>query len=125
MPGPERVCDRGNRRRWDGIPSATEGPRTARVGDATIHFDRFEVTTPRGSVNLTTRELGLLRALLAREGEAVTRGELLQEVWGLLPDTKTRVVDSFIVRLRRYLEPDPARPRHIVSVRGHGYRLLP
>ena len=112
------------RRRWDGVSSANEGPRTARVGDATIHFDRFELTTPRGSVNLTTRELGLLRALLEREGEAVTRGELLHEVWGLRPDTKTRVVDSFVVRLRRYLEPDPARPRYIVSVRGHGYRLL-
>jgi len=53
----------------------------------------------------------------------VTRGELLQEVWGLRPDTKTRVIDSFIVRLRRYLETDPARPEHIVSVRGRGYRF--
>ncbi len=112
------------RRRWDGVGSGREGPRTASVGDATIHFDRFEITTPRGSVSLTTRELGLLRALLEREGEAVTRGELLHEVWGLRPETRTRVVDSFVVRLRRYLEPDPARPRHIVSVRGHGYRLV-
>jgi DNA-binding response OmpR family regulator len=112
------------RRRWDGATTACEGPRTARVGDATIHFDRFELTTPRGSVSLTTRELGLLRALLDREGEAVTRGELLHEVWGLRPDTRTRVVDSFVVRLRRYLEADPTRPRHIVSVRGHGYRLV-
>ncbi len=67
--------------------------------------------------------MGLLRALIEREGEAVTRGELLEEVWGLQPDTKTRVIDSFIVRLRRYLEADPSRPRHIVSVRGHGYRF--
>jgi DNA-binding response OmpR family regulator len=112
------------RRRWHGVEGGGEGPRTASVGEATIHFDRFELTTPRGSVSLTTRELGLLRALLEREGRAVTRGELLKEVWGLRPDTKTRVVDSLIVRLRRYLEPDPARPQHIVSVRGHGYRLL-
>ena len=75
-------------------------------------------------MSLTTREAGLLRALLERNGEAVTRGELLEEVWGLRPDTRTRVVDSFIVRLRRYIEPDPANPRHIVSVRGHGYRLI-
>jgi DNA-binding response OmpR family regulator len=68
--------------------------------------------------------MGLLRALLDHGGEAVTRGDLLTEVWGLRPDTKTRVVDSFIVRLRRYIEPDAANPRHIVSVRGHGYRLL-
>ena len=50
--------------------------------------------------------------------------QLLEEVWGLRPETRTRVVDSFVVRLRRYLEPDPAHPSHIVSVRGHGYRLL-
>ncbi len=53
----------------------------------------------------------------------MTRGELLQEVWGLRPDTRTRVIDSFIVRLRRYLERDPAAAAHIVSVRGHGYRF--
>jgi DNA-binding response OmpR family regulator len=89
-----------------------------------LHFDRFELETPAGTVSLTTREMGLLHALVSHEGEAVTRGELLEEVWGLRPDTQTRVVDSFIVRLRRYIEPDPSRPRHIVSVRGHGYRFL-
>jgi DNA-binding response OmpR family regulator len=49
---------------------------------------------------------------------------LLEEVWGLRADTRTRVVDSFIVRLRRYVEDDPSRPKHIVSVRGHGYRFV-
>jgi DNA-binding response OmpR family regulator len=90
----------------------------------TVHFDRFELETPEGVVRLTTREAALLRALLEREGEAVQRGELLEQVWGLRPDTRTRVVDSFIHRLRRYVELDPSRPRHIVSVRGHGYRLV-
>jgi len=111
------------RRRWDGAPATEAPPGPLQVGDATVHFDRFELETPRGTVQLTTREMGLLRALLDREGEAVTRGELLEQVWGLRPDTRTRVVDSFIVRLRRYIEPDPGHPRHIVSVRGHGYRL--
>ncbi len=89
-----------------------------------MHFDRFELETPKGVVALTIREAGLLRALIDGDGEALSRGELLQSVWGLRPDTRTRVVDSFVVRLRRYIEPDPSRPRHIVSVRGHGYRLL-
>ena len=62
---------------------------------------------------------------MERQGEVVPRSELLETVWGLHRDTQTRVVDSFIVRLRRYLEPDPSRPRHIVSVRGHGYRFNP
>lgn len=112
------------RRRWDGVAPDAGAPRSVRIGDVTVHFDRFELETPRGPVQLTTRETGLLRALVDREGEAVTRGELLEEIWGLRPDTRTRVVDSFMVRLRRYIEPDPSHPRHLVSVRGHGYRLM-
>lgn len=111
------------RRRWDGVAEEPP-PQPVQIGDATVHFDRFELETPRGVVNLTTREVGLLRALVEREGEAVTRGELLESVWGLRPDTRTRVVDSFVVRLRRYIEEDPSRPRHLLSVRGHGYRLV-
>ncbi len=111
------------RRRWDGAGGSEVTP-PFQFGDVTVHFDRFELESPRGDVSLTTREMGLLRALVSREGEAVTRGELLEEVWGLRPDTQTRVIDSFIVRLRRYIEPDPSRPRHIMSVRGHGYRFM-
>jgi DNA-binding response OmpR family regulator len=111
------------RRRWDGAPREEEETRPVTVGGATVHFHRFEIETPGGTVRLTTREAALLRALIEREGRAVPRGELLQEVWGLKPDTRTRVVDSFVARLRRYLEPDPSRPRHILSVRGHGYRF--
>ncbi|MCH2185994.1 helix-turn-helix domain-containing protein, partial [Myxococcota bacterium] len=94
------------------------------IGRVCVHFDRFELTTPDGTIQLTTREVALLQALLEREGEVVTRGELLEQVWGLRPDTRTRVIDSFIVRLRRYIEENPSRPRHILSVRGHGYRLI-
>jgi DNA-binding response OmpR family regulator len=111
------------RRRWDGVTTPGDSPRSFEIGETTVHFDRFELETPSGMVELTVREMGLLRALIDREGETVSRGDLLQDVWGLRADTKTRVVDSFIVRLRRYIEPNPAHPKHIVSVRGHGYRL--
>jgi DNA-binding response OmpR family regulator len=111
------------RRRWSRAEPG-EASRPVEIGLATVHFDRFELETRGGSIALTTREAGLLRALVEREGQALTRGELLEEVWGLRPDTATRVVDNFIVRLRRDVEPDPARPRHILSVRGHGYRLV-
>ncbi len=111
------------RRRWDGAHRRRDALRSFAIGEATVHFERFELVTPSGVVELTVREMGLLRALIEREGQTVSRGELLRDVWGLRADTKTRVVDSFIVRLRRYVEPDPARPKHIVSVRGHGYRL--
>jgi len=111
------------RRRWDGVQGDGETQREFHFGDVHVYFDRFELHGPEGKVDLTTREAGLLRALIEREGEAVTRGELLERVWGLRADTQTRVIDSFVVRLRRYIEPDPSRPRHIVSVRGHGYRF--
>jgi len=113
------------RRRWDRVPRDDEFPRSVQVGRVTAHFDRFELDTPAGVIRLTTREAALLRALVERAGQAVTRGELLEDVWGLRADTNTRVVDSFIVRLRRYIEEDPARPKHILSVRGHGYRFVP
>jgi DNA-binding response OmpR family regulator len=112
------------RRRWDGVEGDHSTPESLSFGNVTVHFDRFELETPSGLVHLTTREMGLLRALIEREGEVVTRGELLEEVWGLRPETRTRVIDSFIVRLRRYLEEDPSKPSHIVSVRGRGYRFM-
>ena len=112
------------RRRWDGVGEEASAAEPIVIGASTLRVDRFELCTPEGKIELTTRELGLLRALVDREGQVVTRGELLEQVWGLRPDTRTRVVDSFVVRLRRYLEPDPARPRHLISVRGRGYKLV-
>jgi DNA-binding response OmpR family regulator len=112
------------RRRWDGVEGGDPAPRKLCFGDVTVHFDRFVLETPSGEIELTTREMGLLRALIDRDGEVVTRGELLEEVWGLRPDTRTRVIDSFIVRLRRYIEKNPSKPVHIVSVRGRGYRFV-
>lgn len=110
------------RQRWD-APREPD-TRTTRFGDVTIDFDRFELTGPHGAIELTTREAALLRALVEREGRAVPRGELLEVVWGLRPETNTRVVDAFVARLRRYVERDPSRPQHILSVRGHGYKLV-
>lgn len=111
------------RRRWDGVAPDSGLLRSHTVGDVVVHFDRFELETPRGLIQLTIREMALLRALIANEGEVVTRGQLLEDVWGLRPETRTRVVDSFIARLRRYIERDPSDPQHIVTIRGHGYRL--
>jgi len=112
------------RRRWDRAGPEEELSRPVRFGDVAVRFDRFELETPEGTIQLTTREAGLLHALVEREGQAVGRDELLQEVWGLRPGTRTRVVDSFVLRLRKYVERDPSRPEHIVSVRGHGYRFV-
>lgn len=111
------------RRRWDAPPNDAAA-RTTAFGEITIDFDRFELCGPQGTIEMTTREAALLRALVEREGRPVSRGELLEVVWGLRPETNTRVVDSFVGRLRRYVERDPSRPQHILSVRGHGYKFV-
>jgi DNA-binding response OmpR family regulator len=72
---------------------------------------------------MTLMEANLLRFLYDRNGEAVSRGEILDKVWQVHEDTDTRAIDNFIVRLRKYLENDPARPEALVTVRGVGYRL--
>ena len=55
----------------------------------------------------------------------MSKAEILEKVWNVSPDTETRAVDNFVVRLRRHLEPDPRAPRHLQTVRGAGYRLTP
>jgi DNA-binding response OmpR family regulator len=112
------------RRRWDEARPEDGDSSELQLGAVKVRFDRFEVENASGTHELTSREVGLLRALLDREGQVVSRGELLEAVWGLHPETRTRVVDSFIVRLRKHLEPDPSRPQYIVSVRGHGYKFV-
>jgi DNA-binding response OmpR family regulator len=69
-------------------------------------------------------EANLLRYLIQHEGKAVSRRKMIEEVWGLREDTDTRPIDNFIVRLRRYIEDDPRRPRHLTTVRGVGYRFV-
>jgi len=70
-------------------------------------------------------EADLLRYLTDREGKVIPRKDILEQVWRVHADTDTRAIDNFIVRLRRYLEDDPANPTHLLTVRGVGYRFLP
>ncbi|HMF56885.1 MAG TPA: response regulator transcription factor [Pyrinomonadaceae bacterium] len=80
----------------------------------------------RGSVvKLTLMEAELLRYLIRNENRAVSRKEILEDVWNLHEDTDTRAIDNFIVRLRKYVEDDPSKPRHLLTVRGIGYRFTP
>jgi DNA-binding response OmpR family regulator len=111
------------RRDWArGAGGEREG---ARVGEAEVDFRNFEIQRGGETVRLTLLEAMLLKLLVQRRGEVVTKGEILEKVWNLSPDTETRAVDNFVVRLRRHLEPDPRAPRLIQTVRGVGYRLAP
>ena len=73
---------------------------------------------------LTLMEANVLRYLIEHEGQRVSRKAMLSKVWGLHEDTDTRAIDNFIVRLRRYIEDDPTRPKHLLTVRGVGYRFV-
>jgi two-component system alkaline phosphatase synthesis response regulator PhoP len=90
----------------------------------TIAFDTQELEVGDRRVPLTLMEANLLRYLINHEGRAVSRKAMLEDVWGLHEDTDTRAIDNFIVRLRRYIEKDPSRPKHLLTVRGVGYRFV-
>ena len=85
---------------------------------------RLELRTQTQTVRLTLMEAQLLRYLIRHEGRVVSRKSILEDVWGVHEDTDTRAIDNFIVRLRKYLEDEPTRPRHLLTVRGVGYRFV-
>ncbi|MBM3762705.1 MAG: response regulator transcription factor [Acidobacteria bacterium] len=88
-----------------------------------IDFKTLEIEVEGEKQPLTVMEVNLLKYLLEHEGEAVSRAELLDKVWQVQSDTDTRAIDNFIVRLRKYIETDPAHPERLLTVRGVGYRL--
>ena len=90
-----------------------------------IDFEQLELHTPTRHIRLTLMEADLLRHLVRNAGRAVSRKEILEQVWHLHEDTDTRAIDNFVVRLRRYMEDDPAHPVHLQTVRGVGYRFQP
>jgi DNA-binding response OmpR family regulator len=98
---------------------------TFAFGGKTIDFAALELRTDGRTLRLTLMEAELLRHLVGRAGQVVSRKTLLEEVWGLRVDTDTRAIDNFIVRLRKYIEDEPSRPRHLLTVRGVGYRFVP
>ena len=93
-------------------------------GEKSVQFDLLELRVREQVFPLTLMEANLLRYLIRHEGRPVSRKAMLEEVWGLHEDTDTRAIDNFIVRLRRYIEDDPTRPRHLLTVRGVGYRFV-
>ena len=93
-------------------------------GDKTIDFNTLELRVRGEAFPLTLMEVNVLRYLVEHEGKPVSRKRMLDEVWGLHEDTDTRAIDNFIVRLRRYIEDDPTHPRHLLTVRGVGYRFV-
>ena len=115
-----------------GLDSAQAASDARNVGDfgtfsfngKNIDFGTLELRAGGNVIHLTLMESELLRHLVRNDGRVVSRKQILEEVWGLHEDTDTRAIDNFMVRLRRYIEDDPAQPRHLLTVRGVGYRFL-
>ena len=90
-----------------------------------VDFGNLQLRAGDQVFHLTLMEVELLRYLVRNSGQAVSRKAILEDVWSLKEDTDTRAIDNFIVRLRRYIEQEPAKPRHLLTVRGLGYRFVP
>jgi two-component system, OmpR family, alkaline phosphatase synthesis response regulator PhoP len=88
-----------------------------------VRFDELELHVRGQIFRLTLMEANVLRYLIQHEGKPVSRKMMLEQVWGLQENTDTRPIDNFIVRLRRYIEDDPTHPKHVLTIRGVGYRF--
>jgi DNA-binding response OmpR family regulator len=105
-------------------PSVPEtAPEIFHFDDKTVDFQRLQLRHGAQVFQLTLMESELLRYLIRNRGKPVSRKAILQDVWNLHEDTDTRAIDNFIVRLRRYIEPEPSHPRYLLTVRGLGYQF--
>jgi DNA-binding response OmpR family regulator len=107
------------------VASETEAPEVFQFDDKTVDFQRLQLRSGEQVFQMTLMESELLRYLIRNRGKAVSRKAILQDVWNLHEDTDTRAIDNFVVRLRRYIEPEPAKPRYLLTVRGVGYQFNP
>jgi DNA-binding response OmpR family regulator len=129
-----RVGSLLRRKTWQhgtGQPAAKSAARSAsaaetfRFGDKVVDFQNLRLQTRKEAVQLTLMESELLRYLIQNAGHPVSRKAILENVWELHEDTDTRAIDNFVVRLRKYIEDEPSKPRHLVTVRGLGYEFMP
>ena len=106
-------------------PRETPAAETFRFGEKVVDFQTLRLRVGDQTLQLTLMEAELLRYLIQNSGRPVSRKAILENVWGLREDTDTRAIDNFIVRLRRYIEDEPGKPRHLLTVRGLGYQFVP
>ncbi len=110
-------------RRQEWYSTAPADQEIFHFGENEVNFLTYEATTGGRTVNLTEKECMLMKLLVERRNQVVSREEILERVWGYRFSTSSRTIDNFIVRLRRYFEADPKDPQYIHSVRGVGYRF--
>jgi DNA-binding response OmpR family regulator len=116
-------------RRKNWLQTASEPTPSAAADEFTfagriVDFQKLQLRNGKQVFQLTLMETELLRYLIRNAGRPVARREILEKVWNLKEDTDTRAIDNFIVRLRRYIETDPTKPKHLITVRGLGYQFV-
>ena len=114
-----RVQGMLKRKRW--YRQVTNFQPIYHFGANEINFENFKAKASGQSIQLTTQEAMVLKYLIEKKGKIVSRKELLENVWNITSEIETRTVDNFIMRLRKYFEPDPAKPVFIKSIRSAGY----
>lgn len=114
---------RGILRRAEWSQSPLQTSPVVPIGPWKVDLGTMRATALGGEVSLTEREVMLVRFFAENDGRVLSRGELLETVWGYTFDTATRTLDTFIHRLRKHFEDDPRHPRHFHTVRGVGYRF--
>lgn len=105
--------------------SDSDVPAIYEFAGKTIDFQGLKLHVGKQTMQLTLMETELLRYLIKRAGQPVSRKAILEDVWNLREDTDTRAIDNFIVRLRKYIEKEPSEPKHLLTVRGVGYEFVP
>jgi len=105
--------------------TAPVGEETFQIGSAVVDAKKHTLTRARKAWPLTFYEVELLKLLFERREQPVSRDEILEKIWGVDARGNNRTVDNFIVKLRKMLEDDGKEPRHILTVYGHGYKLVP
>jgi two-component system OmpR family response regulator len=112
------------RRRPENRAGAAPGVATFEFANVKIDFERFKVQVGDEPVRLTQLEMSLLRYFVENQGRVIPRRELLENVWRMPGNLNTRAPDQFIRRLRKLFEPEPAQPRHFLTIRDAGYRFV-
>ncbi len=114
---------KGILRRWEWYKEPVHDQEIFHFGKMWINFVTGKAKGHGGEFHLTAKEALVMKLLVFKEGQVVTREELLEKVWGFDPKTETRTVDNFIARLRKYFEKKPQNPKHIVTIREKGYQF--
>jgi DNA-binding response OmpR family regulator len=112
------------RKQWAAQPPQAAPAERLTFGKASLDMSSLELEAHGRKHQLTTMEANLLRYFITHSGQALSRKKILEDVWGLREDTDTRAIDNFIARLRKYIEKHPAVPKHLLTVRGVGYKFV-